>query len=75
MSPNTHIISTRFAIAPQQRTARVNNPTMTVTTIDKDDDEEDIATFTQKHMSDDYRGPGVDQLRAALQRFKQDNDS
>lgn len=53
-----------------QRTARVAKPTMTV---DETTSGDEIATFTQRDMSDDYRGPGVDELRAALQKFKDEN--
>jgi len=53
-----------------ERTDRVRNPTMTV---DETTSGDEIATFTQRDMSDDYRGPGVDDLRAALQKYKKEN--
>ena len=53
-----------------ERTARVSKPTMTV---DETTSGDEIATFTQRDMSDDYRGPGVDELKAALQKHKEEN--
>ena len=42
-------------------------------TVDETTSGDEIATFTQRDMSDDYRGPGVDELRAALQKYKKEN--
>lgn len=53
-----------------ERTPRVAKPTMTV---DETTSGNEIATFTQRDMSDDYLGPGVDELKAALQKHKEGN--
>ena len=42
-------------------------------TVDETTSGDEIATFTQKDMSDDFRGPGVDELRAALQKYEEEN--
>lgn len=55
-----------------ERTARVSNPTMTCHETTSGGGNE-IATFPQRDMSDDYRGPGVDQLKAALLKHKEEN--
>jgi hypothetical protein len=52
-----------------ERTARVAKPTMTV---DESTSGEEILTFSQRDMSDDFRGPGVDDLKQKLLAFKQD---
>lgn len=54
-----------------ERTARVSVPKMT---IDEVTTGEEIHTLIQRDMSDDYRGPGVDELIAKLKQFKQDNE-
>jgi hypothetical protein len=51
-----------------ERTARVAKPTMTV---DESSSGEEISTFLQRDMSDDFRGPGVDDLKRKLLEFKQ----
>ena len=53
-----------------ERTPRVSKPTMTV---DETTSGDEIATFAQRDMSDDYRGPGVDELIAALKAYKKEN--
>ena len=53
-----------------EKTARVSNATMTV---DETTSGDEVVTFTQRDMSDDYRGPGVDELKAALQKHKEEN--
>ena len=53
-----------------ERTARVAKPMMT---IDETTSGEEIATFLQRDMSDDFLGPGVDELKAALQKHKDEN--
>ena len=53
-----------------QRTDRKPNPQMT---IDETTTGEEILTFNQRDMSDDYLGPGVDELKAKLREFKEDN--
>ena len=50
-----------------ERTARVAKPVMV---IDETTSGEEIAAFAQPDMSDDLRGPGVEQLKAALQKYK-----
>ena len=50
-----------------QRTARVAVPKMTV---DDTMSGEEICTFPQRDMSDEYYGPGVTQLKEALQAHK-----
>ena len=42
-------------------------------TVDETTSGDEIATFTQQDMSDDLRGPGVDELRTALEKYKQEN--
>lgn len=51
-----------------ERTARVAKATMTV---DESTSGEEILTFLQRDMSDDFRGPGVDNLKQKLLEFKQ----
>ena len=53
-----------------ERTQRVSNPTMT---IDETTTGDEILTFNQRDMSDDYYGPGVEQLKQKLQQFKTEN--
>ena len=53
-----------------ERTARVANPTMTV---DETTSGDEIATFIQRDMSDDFLGPGVEELKAALKKHKEEN--
>jgi hypothetical protein len=55
-----------------ERTARAATPTMTV---DETTSGDEIATFVQRDMSDDYRGPGVDALRAKLVEYQKANSS
>ena len=53
-----------------ERTERVRTPTMMVMdTISGDI----IATFRQHDISDSFRGPGVDTLKAALLKYKQEH--
>ena len=53
-----------------QRTARVAKPMMTV---DDTMSGDEILTFAQRDMSDDYLGPGVAQLKEALLAHKAAN--
>ena len=53
-----------------ERTARVAKPIMTV---DETTTGDEIAAFSQRDMSDDYRGTGVDLLKENLAQFKKDN--
>ena len=39
-------------------------------TVDETTSGDEIATFTQRDMSDDFRGPGVDQLKDALKKYQ-----
>eukprot|EP00521_Asterionellopsis_glacialis_P009768 CAMPEP_0195290018 /NCGR_PEP_ID=MMETSP0707-20130614/6054_1 /TAXON_ID=33640 /ORGANISM="Asterionellopsis glacialis, Strain CCMP134" /LENGTH=71 /DNA_ID=CAMNT_0040350085 /DNA_START=154 /DNA_END=369 /DNA_ORIENTATION=+ len=50
-----------------QRTDRVPNPHMTV---DETTSGEEILTFRQRDMSDDFFGPGVADLKKKLQELK-----
>jgi hypothetical protein len=52
-----------------ERTARVAKPMMTV---DESTSGDEILTFSQRDMSDDFRGPGVDDLKQKLLELKQD---
>ena len=52
-----------------ERTPRVRRPQMTV---DETTSGSKILTFTQQDMSDDLRVPGVDNLKAALEKFKRE---
>jgi len=49
-----------------ERTPRVRNATMTV---DETTSGDEIATIPQRDMSDDYRGPGVEELKRSLQDY------
>ena len=51
-----------------ERTVRVANPQMTV---DETTSGDEILTFPQRDMSDDYYGPGVEELRRKLTEYKQ----
>lgn len=51
-----------------ERTARVSKPMMTINEINSD---ETICTIVQQDMSDDLYGPGVEQLKEALQKLKE----
>lgn len=53
-----------------QRTDRVANPQMT---IDEVTSGEEILTFRQRDMSDQYLGPGVAELKRKLEEFKEAN--
>lgn len=53
-----------------ERTARVNKPQMTV---DETTSGDEILTFNQRDMSDDYYGPSVDELRKMLRQYKDTN--
>ena len=55
-----------------ERTPRVGKPMMTV---DETTSGDEIATFLQRDMSDDFYGPGVDQLKEALIAYKKENDA
>jgi hypothetical protein len=50
-----------------ERTPRVANPMMTINETRSGDE---IHTFPQRDMSDDFYGPGVDELRARLKQHK-----
>lgn len=50
-----------------ERTPRVSKPIMTV---EETTSGEEVATFVQRDMSDDYRGPGVDLLKESLIKLK-----
>lgn len=54
-----------------QRTDRVPNPQMTV---DETTTGDEILTFRQRDMSDDFFGPGVADLKRSLQQFKANNE-
>lgn len=54
-----------------QRTERVSHPKMTV---DETTGGEEILTFRQRDMSDDFFGPGVADLKKSLQNFKAANE-
>jgi len=58
------------AVVEWERTPRVSNPQMTV---DETTSGDEILTFTQRDMSDDYLGNGVDALRKALQKYRAEN--
>lgn len=51
-----------------ERTDRVRTPMMTVEEVLSGDE---ILTFIQKDMSDQYYGPGVDELRNKLRELKE----
>ena len=53
-----------------ERTPRVANPIMV---IDETTSGDEIASFTQKDMSDHFRGPGVGLLKKNLVQYKSDN--
>jgi hypothetical protein len=53
-----------------ERTARARNPIMVV---DETSSGHEVAAFKQRDMSDDYRGPGVDELKAALKNYKKEH--
>ena len=53
-----------------ERTARVAHPTMTV---DETTTGDEILTFNQRDMSDDYYGPAVERLKQRLLQFKTEN--
>ena len=51
-----------------ERTPRVSRPLMVV---DETTSGNEIASFNQRDMSDEYYGPGVDLLRQNLIKYKQ----
>lgn len=53
-----------------ERTARVAKPVMVV---DETTSGDEIAAIVQREMSDDFRGPGVEELKAALEKYKKEN--
>jgi len=53
-----------------ERTSRVPNPFMVIGETKSGDE---IASFNQRDMSDQFRGPGVDMLRRNLIAYKKNN--
>jgi len=49
-----------------QRTPRVATPRMRITV-----DQQDLLTLLQQDMSDDLRGPGVEELQQSLKELKE----